>query len=97
MMSSDEIHAHAKPFATKLAVMIAEFSNEHQDSGTIMAGLVSSLVFQNILTSIAVEHHEPGSKDGIEFFNSMYHKALEDALVRWQKSDLKREFSRRNN
>lgn len=80
----------AVPIATDFATKIVNISNNQKgfEPGPL-AGLISSLVFQNIVTSIAMKMYKAGSKEGELFIQQMYGSAVMDAITRWNRQDLK--------
>ena len=79
----------ARPIATKMAQEIGQLANSGEFQPAAYAGLISSLVLQNIITSLAVDLFKPGSAEGAEFIKSSYASVMQDALVRWNEEDLK--------
>lgn len=78
----------ARAVATPMAQKIADLSNQYENAGQ-MCGLIASLVFQNIVLSIAWKLHRPGSAEGHAFIETMYKNALQDTHDRWNRTDLK--------
>jgi hypothetical protein len=87
----------ARPGAIRFAKEIGAFANKKWEKGAAMAGLVASLTFQNILTSIMVSIYPPGSKEGEEELRKVYEGALKDAVIRWHEPDLKHWFAQKHN
>lgn len=89
--------AEMRPIATRMAQDIAELANSHpiENAGCI-AGLLSSLVIQTITTTMAINLHEPGSREGEAMIIETYEAAKQDALARWHKKDLKIHFATKN-
>jgi hypothetical protein len=91
----ERLQVDARPIAIKMAQDIAKLANKRPKEEVVMfGGLVASLVLQNLLTTLAVAMYPPGSKEGEAWLNAMYHECLRDALGRWQKSDLKKHFTK---
>lgn len=86
-----------RPTAAKFAQQIAEFANNHEcGNATAVAGLCASLVIQTIITTIALNNYEPGSREGETFLSRQYHAALQDAIERWKQPDLKTNFTKKH-
>lgn len=80
----------ARLFATPLAQRIAEEANRKApDEVGTFAGTCASLVLQTVTVSLLLQKFAPGSPAGEEMIRAIYASALEDALERWHKSDLK--------
>jgi hypothetical protein len=82
----------ARPAAIRFAKEIGELANKKWKNGSQMAGMIAHLVLQNIVMSIAVTLHDPGSKEGMDFINDMYDGCKRDAAERWNAPDLKHHF-----
>jgi hypothetical protein len=85
----EEILNDCRPVATQMAIEIGEMANRMEGHAGTYAGLTASLVFQNILISLAMNRFTPGSPEGQAWIVQMYHQAIKDAAERWQQPDLK--------
>lgn len=89
-MNDEQMHQDARPIATRMSQEIANEANKRPpEEIAAFAGLVSSLVVQNLVVSIIMAQHAPGSEGGRNMLNIFYHQMLKDAHERWSKPDLK--------
>lgn len=86
----------ARPYGIKFASEIVSLSNSiFKIKAGAMAGLIAALTLQNIITSITISLHPPGSKEGEAFIKLLYENAIRDAIERWHKPDLKHFYSKK--
>lgn len=81
-----EILAEVGPRALTTTREIAAYANTKPEGEVhVWAGIEASLVFENMMISIAAAGHAPGSEEGLAFLREMYDQALGDAVARWTK------------
>jgi hypothetical protein len=79
----------ARPAAIRFANEIGTFANKKWSNGAQMAGLLGALTLQNILVSIVLKLHPPGSLDGLIMLQGFYDGIWQDVEERWNQEDLK--------
>lgn len=79
----------ARPPAIRFAKEIGEFANKKWKNGAQMAGVIASITLQNIMVSMVITKHEPGSPEGEKMLSDFYDAVKRDATERWHEEDLK--------
>lgn len=79
----------ARPAAIRFSKEIGAFANKKWKSGAQMASIIGSITFQNIIISVVVSLHPPGSSEGEAMIERIYEGSKKDALTRWHEADLK--------
>jgi hypothetical protein len=88
-MNYNEMLKAARPIAIKIAQEIGAEANSGKFPPAAHAGLIASLVLQNIMTSLAIDLFKPGSPEGQAFLDSACASVAKDMAERWQGDDLK--------
>ena len=88
-MNYNEMLKAARPIAIEIAQDIEVEANSGKFPPPAYAGLIASLVLQNIMTSLAVDLFKPGSPEGQVFLESACASVSKDMCDRWQGDDLK--------
>lgn len=94
--SAPQAILEARPAAIRFAKEIGAFANKKWKNGGQMAAIIAHLALQNILISIAVQAHEPGSEEGLKLIDDFYEGCKKDALERWHADDLKHHRKMKN-
>lgn len=89
MKSAPKQVLEARPHATKVALDIGKIGNTFPDGG-VMAGLIACLAMQNVMLSIVMANHQPGSQSGVDMIETLWDNAKRDAIDRWHQDDLKK-------
>ena len=90
----EQLTKEAHPIAIRTTQDLIEIAKKKGDLQPAFAGMLCSLVLQNLIISITVDQFEPGSSEGEQFIEMLYANAILDAKIRWHQDDLKKHFGK---
>lgn len=76
-----------EPMAKRFAKEIGKAANTKWRNGAQMAAAVAARTLQNIVVSVVLSGHEPGSTEGQALLERFYAGVLKDTLSYWNSGD----------